>query len=65
VAKNSLNVLALPLSITTDRLHLLVFGKKRGFDHPRFLFLTETSQSMTYVIRRVNTYRNIIIVLFG
>jgi hypothetical protein len=39
VAKNSLNVLPLPLSITSDRLHLLVFGKKRGFDHPRFLFL--------------------------
>ena len=39
MAKNSLNVLALSLSITLDRLHLLVFGKKRGFDHPRFLFL--------------------------
>ncbi len=39
LAKNSLNVLPLPLSMTTDRLHLLVFGKKRGSDHPRFLFL--------------------------
>jgi len=37
-----LNVLAFTLSITTDRLHLLVFGKKRGFDHPRFLFLYMT-----------------------
>ena len=43
IAENSLNVLALPLSITTDRLHLLVFGKKRGFDHPRFLFVLESS----------------------
>jgi len=42
IAENSLNVLALTLSITTDRLHLLVFGKKRGFDHPRFLFLYMT-----------------------
>ena len=42
IAENSLNVLAFTLSITTDRLHLLVFGKKRGFDHPRFLFLQAT-----------------------
>ncbi len=44
MAKNSLNVLALSLSITLDRLHLLVFGKKRGFDHPRFLFSQPTVQ---------------------
>jgi len=28
------------------RLHLLVFGKKRGFDHPRFLFLVPSSQHL-------------------
>jgi hypothetical protein len=50
IAENSLNVLALPLSITADRLHLLVFGKKRGFDHPRFLFLHMTHRQRLKIL---------------
>ena len=59
IAENSLNVLALPLSITTDRLHLLVFGKKRGFDHPRFLFVIESPAIQILTMGSVYFRRNL------